>query len=304
MSFFLNGVHVPHRKRTAGQSAVYMPAPKSVTIPMLMHIGAPARPTVKVGDRVYVGTLVAEAVGPVSSPVYASVSGKVTKISDFLLASGNSTSAVIIESDGEMQSDPMICAPAVTSREELIEAIRASGPVGLGGAGFPTHGKDGLASGCTIFCSFTFAVFTYLMGHKIFAGYLDLPFISGIEEAVVFAFAVCGCCIGFLWHNCHPASMFMGDTGSLALGGAISLLAVLVRQEILMFVVGGVFSMEFASVVLQRYYYKMTKKRIFLCSPIHHHFEKLGWTETQIVVRFWILSGLFAMIALGTLKLR
>ena len=167
-----------------------------------------------------------------------------------------------------------------------------------------TDGKDGLASGCTIFCSFTFAVFTYLMGHKIFAGYLDLPFISGIEEAVVFAFAVCGCCIGFLWHNCHPASMFMGDTGSLALGGAISLLAVLVRQEILMFVIGGVFSMEFASVVLQRYYYKMTKKRIFLCSPIHHHFEQLGWTETQIVVRFWILSGLFALIALGTLKLR
>ena len=167
-----------------------------------------------------------------------------------------------------------------------------------------TDGKDGLASGCTIFCSFTFAVFTYLMGHKIFANYLDLPFISGIEEAVVFAFAICGCCIGFLWHNCHPAAMFMGDTGSLALGGAISLLAVLVRQELLMFVVGGVFSMEFASVVLQRYYYKMTKKRIFLCSPIHHHFERLGWTETQIVVRFWILSGLFAMIALGTLKLR
>ena len=167
-----------------------------------------------------------------------------------------------------------------------------------------TDGKDGLAAGCTIFCSFTFAVFTYLMGHKIFAEYLGLSYINGIEEAVVFAFAVCGCCVGFLWHNCHPAAMFMGDTGSLALGGAISLLAVLVRQEILMFVVGGVFSMEFASVILQRYYYKMTKKRIFLCSPIHHHFERLGWTETQIVVRFWILSGLFSLIALGTLKLR
>ena len=167
-----------------------------------------------------------------------------------------------------------------------------------------TDGKDGLAAGCTIFCSFTFAVFTYLMGHKIFASYLDLPYISGIEEAVVFAFAICGCCIGFLWHNCYPAAMFMGDTGSLALGGAISLLAVLVRQEILMFVIGGVFTMEFASVVIQRYYYKMTKKRVFLCSPIHHHFERLNWGETQIVVRFWILSGIFALIALGTLKLR
>ena len=141
MSFFLNGVHVPHRKRTAGQAAVYMPAPKSVTIPMLMHIGAPARPTVKFGDRVYVGTLIADAAGPVSSPVYASVSGKVTKLTELLLASGNTVPAVTVESDGEMQTDPSICAPTVTSREELIAAIRASGTVGLGGAGFPTHVK-------------------------------------------------------------------------------------------------------------------------------------------------------------------
>ena len=141
MSFFLNGVHVPHRKHTQDQSAVYMPAPKSVTIPMLMHIGAPARPTVKVGQHVYVGTLIAEAVGAVSSPIYASVSGKVTKISDFLLASGNTTSAVTIESDGEMQADPSISVPVVNSREELVEAIRMSGTVGLGGAGFPTHVK-------------------------------------------------------------------------------------------------------------------------------------------------------------------
>ena len=141
MSFFLNGVHVPHRKHTQDRSAVYMPAPKSVTIPMLMHIGAPARPTVKVGDRVFVGTPIAEAAGAVSSPVYASVSGKVTKISDFLLAGGNTASAITIESDGEMQADPSITAPAVNSREELVEAIRMSGTVGLGGAGFPTHVK-------------------------------------------------------------------------------------------------------------------------------------------------------------------
>ena len=141
MSFFLNGVHVPHRKHTMDQSAAYMPAPKSVTIPMSMHIGAPARPTVKVGDRVYVGTPIAEAVGMVSSPIYASVSGKVTKISDLLLAGGNTASAVTIESDGEMQADPAISAPVVNSREELVEAIRSSGTVGLGGAGFPTHVK-------------------------------------------------------------------------------------------------------------------------------------------------------------------
>ena len=141
MSFFLNGVHVPHRKHTIDQSAVCMPAPKSVTIPMSMHIGAPARPTVKVGQHVYVGTPIAEAIGEVSSPIYASVSGKVTKISDFLLASGNITSAITIESDGEMQADPAISAPIVNSREELVEAIRTSGTVGLGGAGFPTHVK-------------------------------------------------------------------------------------------------------------------------------------------------------------------
>ena len=167
-----------------------------------------------------------------------------------------------------------------------------------------TDGKDGLASGCTIFCSFTFAVFTYLMGHKIFAGYLDLPFISGIEEAVVFAFAVCGCCIGFLWHNCHPASMFMGDTGSLALGGAVGLIAVLVKQEILLLLVGWVFVMEAGSVMLQVASFKLTGKRIFLCSPIHHHFEKKGWPETQIVVRFWIIAGVCALLGLATLKLR
>ena len=141
MSFFLNGVRVPHRKHTMGQSAVYMPAPKSVTIPMSMHIGAPARPTVKAGQHVYVGTPIAEAVGAVSSPIYASVSGKVTKISDFLLANGSITSAVTIESDGEMQADPSISAPVINTREELVEAIRASGTVGLGGAGFPTHVK-------------------------------------------------------------------------------------------------------------------------------------------------------------------
>ena len=167
-----------------------------------------------------------------------------------------------------------------------------------------TDGKDGLASGCTIFCTLTYAVFTYLMGHKIFAAYLSIPYIPGIEEAVVFSAAVCGGCIGFLWHNCHPAEMFMGDTGSLALGGAIGMLAVLSRQELLLLLVGGVFVMEFGSVLLQIISFRTTGKRIFLCSPIHHHFERLGWTETQIVVRFWILSGLFALMALATLKLR
>ncbi len=167
-----------------------------------------------------------------------------------------------------------------------------------------TDGKDGLATGCTIFCSLSYAVFTYLMGHKIFASYLNLPYIQGIEEAVVFAAALGGGCIGFLWHNCHPAAMFMGDTGSLALGGAIGMLAVLSRQELLLALIGGVFVMEIVSVMIQVVSFKTTGKRVFLCTPIHHHFERKGWTETQIVVRFWILSGIFALAALATLKLR
>ena len=142
------------------------------------------------------------------------------------------------------------------------------------------------------------------MGHKYFADYLDLPYIVGIEEAVVFAAALGGGCVGFLWHNCHPASMFMGDTGSLALGGAIGMLAVLSRQELILAVIGGVYVMEIISVMLQVASFKLTGKRIFLCTPIHHHFERKGWTETQIVVRFWILSGIFALMALATLKLR
>jgi phospho-N-acetylmuramoyl-pentapeptide-transferase len=167
-----------------------------------------------------------------------------------------------------------------------------------------TDGKDGLAVGCTISCTMAYAVFAYMCGHKIFADYLHIPFIPGASEVVVFAAAIIGACTGFLWHNCHPASMFMGDTGSLALGGTIGLIAVLVKQELALVIVGGVFVMEALSVVIQVASFKLRGKRVFLCAPIHHHFEQKGWTETQIVVRFWILSGIFALIGLATLKLR
>ena len=141
MSFFLSGVHVPHRKHTAKTPSVRMTPPKTVTIPMSMHIGAPARPIVKVGDLVKVGTLIAEDVGAVSSPIHASVSGKVTRISEILLSNGSTCPAVTIESDGNMEPDPNLCAPNIQSAEDMIEAIRKSGVVGLGGAGFPTHVK-------------------------------------------------------------------------------------------------------------------------------------------------------------------
>lgn len=179
-----------------------------------------------------------------------------------------------------------------------IVIVGASNAVNL------TDGKDGLATGCSIFCALAYAVFAYICGHKIFSGYLSVPFIPGVSEAVVFSSALVGACIGFLWHNCHPASMFMGDTGSLALGGTIGMIAVMVRQELLLVLVGGVFVMEAGSVIIQVTSFKLTGKRVFLCKPIHHHFEQKGWTETQIVTRFWILGGVFALMALATLKLR
>ena len=166
-----------------------------------------------------------------------------------------------------------------------------------------TDGKDGLAAGCLIFCSLAFATFAYMCSHAVFAKYLSIPLVPNASEVCVFACAIAGACIGFLWYNCKPASVFMGDTGSLPLGGVIGLIAVLIGQQILLLVIGFVFVMEAVSVMLQVASYKLTKKRIFLCAPIHHHFEKKGWTETQIVIRFWIIAGLCAILGLASLKL-
>ena len=181
---------------------------------------------------------------------------------------------------------------------EALVVVGASNAVNL------TDGKDGLAVGCTIFCTLTYAAIAYMSGHKVFADYLSLNFMESAGEVGVFAVCIAGSCIGFLWYNCNPASMFMGDTGSLALGGCIGLIAVLVKQELLLLIVGWVFVMEAGSVMLQVLSFKLTGKRIFLCAPIHHHFEKKGWPETQIVVRFWIIAGICALIGLATLKLR
>ncbi len=176
--------------------------------------------------------------------------------------------------------------------------------VGASNAVNLTDGKDGLCTGCMIFCALAYGVFAYVTGHRVFAEYLDVNYIAGASEVVVLSAALIGACIGFLWFNCHPAAMFMGDTGSLALGGVIGLIAVLVKQELLLVIVGGVFVMEIVSVMLQVASFKLTGKRIFRCTPIHHHFEQGGWTETQIVTRFWIIAGLLAFIGMATLKIR
>jgi phospho-N-acetylmuramoyl-pentapeptide-transferase len=168
-----------------------------------------------------------------------------------------------------------------------------------------TDGLDGLAIGCTIIAAAALAVLTYVSGHVVFADYLELQRMPMVGELTVFCGSMVGASIGFLWYNAHPAEIFMGDVGSLALGGAIGTVAVLIRQELLLPFIGGIFIIEAASVILQVGSYKLrNKKRIFRMAPLHHHFEQLGWSESKIIVRFWIGALVFALFALTTLKLR
>ena len=168
-----------------------------------------------------------------------------------------------------------------------------------------TDGLDGLAIGCTIIAAAALAVLTYLSGHVVFADYLELQHMPMVGELTIFCGSMVGASIGFLWYNAHPAEIFMGDVGSLALGGAIGTVAVIIRQELLLPFIGGIFIIEAVSVMLQVGSYKLrNKKRIFLMAPLHHHFEQLGWSESKIIVRFWIGALVFALFALTTLKLR
>ena len=173
-----------------------------------------------------------------------------------------------------------------------------------------TDGLDGLAIGCTVIVTFVFVILTYLAGNAKAAGYLQIPFIPLASELTVFCSALVGAGLGFLWFNCHPAQMFMGDTGSLPIGGALGIVAVLIHQPLVLVIAGGVFVAEAISVMLQTSWFRYTRKRygtgqrIFLMAPLHHHFEKKGWYESQVVMRFYILCVLCAVVALSTLKIR
>jgi phospho-N-acetylmuramoyl-pentapeptide-transferase len=168
-----------------------------------------------------------------------------------------------------------------------------------------TDGLDGLAIGCTIVAAGALTVLTYVSGHVVFSDYLELERMPMISELTVFCGAMVGASIGFLWYNAHPAEIFMGDVGSLALGGAIGTVAVTIKQELLLPFIGGVFILEALSVILQVGSYKLRKgKRIFKMAPLHHHFELMGWSESKVIARFWILALIFALLALTTLKLR
>ena len=167
-----------------------------------------------------------------------------------------------------------------------------------------SDGLDGLLAGLLILVFITLAILTYLSGRSDYSSYLGIPYIAGAGELTVFCLAATGACIGFLWFNSHPAEVFMGDVGSLSLGGVIAVISLIIKKEALILIIGGVFVLEIASVIIQVLSFKLRKKRVFKMAPLHHHFELKGWAETKIVIRFWILGGLFAIIALSTLKIQ
>jgi phospho-N-acetylmuramoyl-pentapeptide-transferase len=167
-----------------------------------------------------------------------------------------------------------------------------------------TDGLDGLAIGCTVIAAGALTVLTYVSSNYRWATYLEIQYIPRVGELTVFCGALVGASLGFLWYNAHPAEIFMGDVGSLSLGGALGVIAVIIKQEILLFFVGGIFVLEAVSVILQVGSFKLRGKRIFRMAPIHHHFELLGWSESKVIVRFWIAALVFALFALTTLKLR
>jgi phospho-N-acetylmuramoyl-pentapeptide-transferase len=176
--------------------------------------------------------------------------------------------------------------------------------VGASNAVNLTDGLDGLAIGCTIIAAGALTVLTYVSGNAVFSDYLELQRMPMVSEVTVFCGAMVGASIGFLWYNAHPAEVFMGDVGSLALGGAIGTVAVVIKQELLLPFIGGIFVLEAISVILQVGSYKLRKKRIFKMAPLHHHFELMGWSESKVITRFWIAALVFALLALTTLKLR
>ena len=165
-------------------------------------------------------------------------------------------------------------------------------------------GLDGLAVGCTSFIALTYAIFSYITGHLLFAEYLYLPYIEGTGELTIFCASLVGAGLGFLWFNSHPASVFMGDTGSLSLGGGLGIVAILIKKELLLLIVGGVFVIEALSVILQVVSFKTRGKRIFRMAPLHHHFQLQGWAESKVVVRFWVIGIILSLAGLASLKLR
>jgi len=235
------------------------------------------------------------------------VNGRIKLIFQFILAgiiTGVFLTSPLLEVQARELFVPFVKAPVVANMSWFTFFFFALVIVGCSNAVNLTDGLDGLAIGCTVTVAFDYALLSYIAGNFRLAEYLQVPFYPFTAELTVVCAAMVGAGLGFLWFNCHPAKVFMGDTGSLAIGGMLGVVAICCKQELLLVVVGGVFVIEAVSVILQVLSFKLTGKRIFAMSPIHHHFELAGWKENTVIVRFWILSGIFALLGLATLKLR
>ncbi|KRB82451.1 phospho-N-acetylmuramoyl-pentapeptide-transferase [Sphingomonas sp. Root710] len=229
------------------------------------------------------------------------VSGKVRLLGEFAIA--GVASWLIVSGNGTQLYVPFYNGPVIDLGPFYV-VFAAFVIVAFGNAVNLTDGLDGLATMPVVIASLAFFVIAYLVGNKVFAHYLGIPHVPGAGDLTILTAAIIGAGLAFLWFNAPPAAVFMGDTGSLALGGALGVISVVTHHEIVLAIVGGLFVMETVSVVLQVFFYKRTGKRIFRMAPIHHHFEQLGWSEPTVVIRFWIISFVLALAGLATLKLR
>jgi phospho-N-acetylmuramoyl-pentapeptide-transferase len=235
------------------------------------------------------------------------VSGRIKLICQFILAA-IVTAFFLLNPSLEVQAKelyiPFFKEPIISNLGWFTLVFFAIVIVGTSNAVNLTDGLDGLATGCTVTVASTYAILAYAAGNIAVATYLDLPFYRQSEELTILCTALAGAGLGFLWFNCHPAKVFMGDTGSLSIGGTLGVIAICCKQELLLIVIGGIFVIEALSVILQVLSFKLTGKRVLLMSPLHHHFELKGWKENTVIVRFWIMSLMFAFLGLATLKLR
>ena len=235
------------------------------------------------------------------------ISGRIKLVFQIALAlivTGVFLSSPLLEVQARSLYVPFVKAPVIANMGWFTFVFFLLVIVGSSNAVNLTDGLDGLAIGCTITVAFAYALLSYAAGNFRIAEYLQVPFYPFAGELTVVCSALIGAGLGFLWFNCFPAKVFMGDTGSLSIGGMIGVVAICCKQELLLVVVGGVFVIEAVSVILQVMSFKLTGKRIFVMSPLHHHFELTGWKENTVIVRFWILSIIFALLGLATLKLR
>jgi phospho-N-acetylmuramoyl-pentapeptide-transferase len=231
----------------------------------------------------------------------AGVSGRVRLLGEFVIA--GVAAWVITQQNGTLLYVPFFSEFRIDLGPFYI-LFAAFTIVAFGNAVNLTDGLDGLASMPVIIASLAFMLIVYLAGNKVFAGYLGIPHVPGAGDLAIFCGAIVGAGLAFLWFNAPPAAVFMGDTGSLALGGALGAIAVTAHHELVLGIIGGLFVVEALSVVIQVFFYKRTGKRVFKMAPIHHHFEQLGWSEPTVVIRFWIIAFVLALAGLSTLKLR